>query len=75
MGWGVRDFVKFNKRGGVQNKQGAWNFGKPVNIGNELKKRHNCLILMLNLKESKETRSEASKNKVIFKRISNISIN
>ena len=29
---------------------------------------------MLNLKASKQTRSEASKNKVIIKRVSNISI-
>ena len=29
---------------------------------------------MLNLKISKQTRSEASNNKVIFKRVSNISI-
>ena len=32
-------------------------------------------MLMLNLKVSKQTRSEASKNKVIIKRISNMSIN
>ena len=37
-------------------------------------KRHKCLILMLNLKVSKQTRREASKNKVT-KRVSNISIN
>ena len=30
---------------------------------------------MLNLKVSKQTRSEAGKNKVIIKRVSNISIN
>ena len=30
---------------------------------------------MLNLKVSKQARSEASKNKVIIKRLSNISIN
>ena len=30
---------------------------------------------MLNLKVSKQTKSEASKNKVIIKRVSNISIN
>ena len=29
--------------------------------------RHECLILVLNLKVSKLTRSEASKNKVIIK--------
>ena len=39
------------------------------------KKRHKCLILMLNLKVSKETKSEAGKNKIIIKRVSNISIN
>ena len=37
------------------------NFKKFVNIGNEWKKRHECLILMLNLTVSKQTRSEASK--------------
>ena len=34
-----------------------------------------CLILMLNLKVSKPTRSEPIKNKVIIKRVSNISVN
>ena len=38
-------------------------------------KRDKCLILMLNLKVSKQTRSEASKNKVIIKRVSNMLIN
>ena len=33
-------------------------------------KSHKCLILMFNLKVSKQTRSEASKNKVIIKRVS-----
>ena len=33
-------------------------------------KSHKCLILMCNLKVSKQTRSEASKNKVIIKRVS-----
>ena len=37
-------------------------------------KRDKCVILMLNLKISEQT-SEACKNKVIIKRISNISIN
>ena len=53
--------------------EGGRNFKKFVNIGNEWKKRHKCLVLMLNLKVSKRTRSEASENKVIIKRISNIS--
>ena len=39
------------------------------------KKRHTYLVLMLNLKVSKRTRSEARKNKVIIKRVSNKSIN
>ena len=56
-------FVEFNKRGGR-------NFKVSVNIGNERKKRHRCLILILNLKVNKQTRSEASKNKVIIKRVS-----
>ena len=37
-------------------------------------KRHKCLILMFNLEVSKQTRSEASKKKIIIKRVSNISI-
>ena len=66
-----------NKREGGQNKlgEGVLEFQKFVNIGNEWKKRHQCLILMLNLRVSKQTRSEASKNKVIIKRVLNISIN
>ena len=48
---------------------------KSNNIGNDLEKGHKCLILMINLKVSKQTRSEASRNKVIIKRVSNISIN
>ena len=32
---------------------------------------HECLILILNLKINKQTRSEASKNKVIIKRFNN----
>ena len=55
--------------------RGVLEFQKFVNIGNEWKKRHQCLILMLNLRVSKQTRSEASKNKVIIKRVLNISIN
>ena len=39
------------------------------------KKRHKCLILMLNFKVSTQTRSEASKNKVITERVSKISRN
>ena len=61
--------------GRVQNKEGDWNFKKNFGIGNEWKNRHECLILMLNLEVSKQTRSEASKNKVIVKRVSNVSIN
>ena len=65
---GPEIFVKFNKRGG-SNKQGDWNFKKSVNIGNQWKKRHKCLILMLNFKVSKQARSEASQNKVKIKRV------
>ena len=43
---------------------GVGNFKKSVNIGNEWKKGYKCLILMLKLKVSKQTKSEASKNKV-----------
>ena len=53
----------------------GWNFKKFVNISNEWKNIHECLILMLNLEVRKQARSEASKNKVIIKRISNLSIN
>ena len=63
MNGGLEIFVEFNKRGGR-------NFKVSVNIGNERKKRHKCLILILNLKVNKQTRSEASKNKVIIKRVS-----
>ena len=44
-----------------------------ISVMNE--KRNKYLILMLNLTVSKQTRSEASKKKVIIKRVSNISIN
>ena len=44
--------------------QGGQNFKKFVNISSEWKKRHKCLILMLKLKVSKQTRSGASKNKL-----------
>ena len=50
-------------------------FQRSVKIGNKWNERQKCLILMINLKVSKQTRSEASKNKVIIKRVSNISIN
>ena len=53
------------------NAGGSWNFKQSVNIGNEWKKRHKYLMLMLNLKVSKQRRSEVSKNKVIIKRVSN----
>ena len=55
-GGGLEIFVKFNKWG-----VGGSEFQK---IRNESKKRHRCLILMLKLKVSKQTRSEASKNNV-----------
>ena len=45
-----------------------------ISVMNE-KKRHECLILMFNLKVSKQTRSKASKNKVMIKRVSNVSTN
>ena len=57
------------------NRGGCQNFKISVNIDNEWKKRHECLILMLSLEVNKQTRSEASKSKVIIKRVSNISIN
>ena len=58
--------------GGVGGRGG---FKISVNIGNGWKKRHKCLILVLSLKVSKQTRSETSKNKVTIKRVSNIAIN
>ena len=72
--WGSEIFVKFSKRG-AQNKWGFRNFKESVNIGNEWKKRHKCLILMLKLKVSKQTRSEVSKNKVSNNQKSITSIN
>ena len=62
-----------NKRGGGQNKRGGggWTF---LSVMNEKRDINKYLILMLDLKVSKQTRSEASKNKVIIKRVSNISI-
>ena len=43
---------------------GGRNFRKFINISNEWKNRHKRFILMLKLKVSKQTRSEASKDKV-----------
>ena len=37
---------------------GGWNFQKSVNIGNEWKMRHKCLILMLNIKVSRRNKQE-----------------
>ena len=73
-GRGSEIFVKFNRRG-VQNKRevGISKY-RLISVMNE-KKRHKCLILMLNLKVGKQKRSEASKSKVIIKSVSNISIN
>ena len=44
-----------------------------ISVMNE--ERDKRLILMLNLKVSKQTRSETSKNKGVIKRVSDISIN
>ena len=43
---------------------GGQNFKKSVNLGNEWKKLHKCLILMLKIKLSEQSKSEASKNNV-----------
>ena len=67
---GSEIFVKFNK----QWEGGAVGISKNPLISVMNKKRDMCNI-MLDLKISKQTRSEASKNKVIIKRASNISIN
>ena len=48
---------------GFKINDGGRNFKKPVNIGNEQKKRQKYLMLMLNLKISKKTRSEANKTR------------
>ena len=45
-------------------RTGGRDFKNSVIIGNEWKKRHKYLILMLKLKVSEQIRSEASKNKV-----------
>ena len=58
----INGWVKIN--GGDQKKF--------VNIGNEWKKRHKYLILMLNLKVSTQTRSDASMNKAVIKSIKHI---
>ena len=56
---GSQIFVKFNKRGVKINERGFGISKNPLTWAmNE--KRHNCLILMLNLKVSKQT-SEVSK--------------
>ena len=68
-------FVKFNKQGVKVNGEEGRNFKISVDVGNVWKKRHKCLILMINLKVIKQARSEASKNKVIIKRVLNISTN
>ena len=57
-------FVKFNKQGG-QNKQRGVGISKNLLMSVMNEKRNKYLILMLNLKVSKQTRTEASKNKVI----------
>ena len=49
-GGGVEFFFKIQLTGG-----GGRNFKISVNIGHEWKKTHKCLILMLNLKVSKQT--------------------
>ena len=49
--------------GGFKINGGGQNFKKSVNIGNERKKRQTYLMLMLNLKVSKQTRSEANKTR------------
>ena len=53
------DLINWGEAGGGANKRrrGGQNFKTSVNIGNEWKKRHKCLILMLNLKVSKQTRN------------------
>ena len=60
-------FVKLNKRGGVKiNWYGVGISKYPlILVMNE--KKDKCLIYTLNLKLSKQTRNEASKNKVIIK--------
>ena len=53
----------------------ALTFTKNLHFQNQHISVVKCLILMLNLKVSKQKWSEASTNKVIIKIVSNISIN
>ena len=57
--------------GGQNKREGGGGISKNQLISVMNEKRDKCLILMLNLKVSKQTRSEASKNNVIIKRVSN----
>ena len=62
-----------NGGGGVKINGGGVGILKNQLISVMNEKRDKCLILMFNLKVSKQTRNETSKNKVIIKRVSNIS--
>ena len=63
---GMEIFVKFKKREGGWGVLGISKYPL-ISVMNEK--------IVLNLKVSKQTGGEASKNKVIIKRVSNISIN
>ena len=65
-GWEI--FVKFNKRRVKIN--GGVGISKYPLISEMNQKRDKWLILMLILKVSKHTRSEASKSKIIMNRVS-----
>ena len=70
-GWGLEIFVKFNKRGGGQNKREVGFSKNPlISVMNEKRDINVHKLLMLNLKVSKQTRSEASKNKEMIKKLS-----
>ena len=64
-----------NGAGVVKINRGVGISKNPLILVMNEKKTHKSLILMLNLKVSNQTRSEASKNKVIIKRASITSIN
>ena len=65
--------VKINRGVGISKNPLVSAMNEERDINETKIKRHKCL--MLNLKASKQTRSKASKNKVIIKIVSNISVN
>ena len=60
---GKRFFLNLIKGGVKINKGDRWNFRKLVNIGNEWKKRRKYLILMLDLKVTKQPEARLVKTR------------